>query len=62
VEVQVVGVMLNVFVFAVVVAKFQKPNSDLVWSTAAVVTERNGRPTLLIRVGCVPGGERAELQ
>lgn len=46
-----VGVVVNVFVFAAVVAKFQSPQKDLVWSTRAVLTRRDGVPTLMVRVG-----------
>lgn len=46
-----VGVVVNVFVFAAVVAKFQSPQKDLVWSTRGVITKRDDVPTLLIRVG-----------
>ena len=45
------GVVVNVFVFAAVVAKFQSPQKDLVWSTKGVMTKRDGVPTLLVRVG-----------
>ena len=46
-----VGVVVNVFVFAAVVAKFQSPQKDLVWSTRAVMSRRDGTPTLMLRVG-----------
>ncbi len=46
-----VGVGVNVFVFAAVVAKFQSPQKDLVWSTRGVITKRDDVSTLLIRVG-----------
>ena len=45
------GVVVNVFVFAAVVAKFQSPQKDLVWSTKGVMAKRDGVPTLLVRVG-----------
>ena len=45
------GVVVNVFVFAAVVAKFQSPQKDLVWSTKGVMSKRDDVPTLLIRVG-----------
>jgi hypothetical protein len=45
------GVVVNVFVFTAVLAKFQAPQVDLVWSGKAVMTRRDGVPTLLIRVG-----------
>ena len=46
-----VGVVVNVFVFAAVVAKFQSPQKDIVWSTRAVMSRRDGTPTLMLRVG-----------
>ena len=45
------GVVVNGFVFAAVLAKFQSPQKDLVWSTKGVMTKRDGVPTLLVRVG-----------
>jgi hypothetical protein len=48
-----VGVIVNVFVFSAVLAKFQAPQKDLVWSTKAVMSRRDGVPTLLVRVGRV---------
>ena len=51
---QVLGVILNVFIFTVVVSKFQKHQPDLVYSSNAVIYKRDGRPALVIRVGCVP--------
>jgi hypothetical protein len=48
---QLCGVLVNVFVFAAVMAKFQAPQADLVWSGQAVITRRDGVPTLLARVG-----------
>ena len=47
---QLAGVIVNVFVFAAVLAKFQKPQADLVWCARAVICKRDGIPTLLIRV------------
>lgn len=46
-----VGLLVNVFVFSVVVAKFQAPHSDLVWSGGCVLLSRDGVPHLLMRVG-----------
>ena len=34
------GLLVNVFVFSVVVAKFQAPQSDLVWSSGCVILSR----------------------
>ena len=48
---QFVGVLVNVFVFAVVLTKFAAPSSDLVWSLYACVIERDGVPHLLLRIG-----------
>ena len=48
---QVLGLLVNVFVFSVVLAKFQAPQSDLVWTEGACVAERDGVPHLLLRVG-----------
>jgi len=45
------GLLVNVFVFSVVVAKFQAPQSDLVWSSGCVILSRDGVPHLLMRVG-----------
>ena len=45
------GLLVNVFVFSVVVAKFQAPQSDLVWSEGCVILSRDGVPHLLMRVG-----------
>ena len=45
------GVVLNLFVFSAVLAKFQSPQKDLVWSTRAVMTRRDGVPVLCVRVG-----------
>ena len=45
------GLLVNVFVFSVVVAKFQAPQSDLVWSQGCVILTRDGVPHLLMRVG-----------
>ena len=45
------GLLVNVFVFSVVVAKFQAPQSDLVWSEGCVIISRDGVPHLLMRVG-----------
>jgi len=45
------GLLVNVFVFSVVVAKFQAPQSDLVWSEGCVILTRDGVPHLLMRVG-----------
>ena len=45
------GIVVNVFVFAAVLAKFQSPQKDLVWSTKGVMAKRDGVPTLLVRVG-----------
>ena len=49
---QILGVILNVFIFTVVVAKFQKPHPDLVYSSNAVIYKRDGCPALVIRIGC----------
>ncbi|GBG26881.1 Inward rectifier potassium channel 2 [Hondaea fermentalgiana] len=48
---QFAGIMLNVIVLSVVVSKFQIPKPDIVFSKKALVTTRDGEPTLLIRVG-----------
>ena len=47
----VLGLLVNVFVFSVVLAKFQAPQSDLVWTEGCVIAPRDGVPTLLLRVG-----------
>jgi len=54
------GVLLNVLILTVVVAKFQKPNCDVIFSQNAVVTMRDGKPTLIIRIGCVRQPTREE--
>jgi hypothetical protein len=56
------GVLLNVLILTVVVAKFQKPNCDVVFSQSAVVTMRDGMPTLIIRIGCVHQPRREQRQ
>ena len=48
---QVFGIMFNVFVFSVMITKFQRPAPDLVFSEAALVLERDGEPHLLLRMG-----------
>jgi len=45
------GLILSVIVLSVVVAKFQIPKPDIIFSKKAVVTTRDGAPVLLIRVG-----------
>ena len=48
---QFVGLLLNIFVFTAVVAKFQKPEADIVWSRKVIIANRDEKPTVLIRVG-----------
>ena len=47
----VLGTMRNLFVFAMVLAKFQAPQSDRVWSDGGVIRPRDGVPHLLFRAG-----------
>eukprot|EP00958_Prasinococcus_capsulatus_P003733 scaffold339_cov402-Prasinococcus_capsulatus_cf.AAC.18 len=46
-----VGVILNVLLFAVIVTKFQKPQPKLVFAERICFATRNGSPVLLMRVG-----------
>ena len=48
---QLAGIIVNVFVFAFVLAKFQSPQADIIFSKTACVATRNGQPFLMIRVG-----------
>ena len=48
---QILGLLINVFSFAVILAKFTAPQSDLVWSDGGVLRSRDGVPHLLLRVG-----------
>ena len=48
---QLAGIVVNVFVFAFVLAKFQSPQADIIFSKTACVATRNGQPFLMIRVG-----------
>ena len=48
---QAIGIMFNVFVFSVMITKFQRPAPDLVFSEAALVLERDGELHLLLRMG-----------
>ena len=44
---QFTGVLINVFVFSVIVTKFQQPRGDVVFSKHVLITERDGIPHLL---------------
>ena len=48
---QVLGVLVNVFVFSAVMAKFQSPQADFVFSRICTVVQRDRVPTLLFRLG-----------
>eukprot|EP00854_Cymbomonas_tetramitiformis_P007955 gene7955-9450_t len=48
---QFFGTILNVFIFSVVVTKFQQPVADTLFGRFALLTTRNGEPHLLLRVG-----------
>ena len=45
------GVLVNVFVFSAVMAKFQSPQADFVFSSICTVVKRDKVPTLLFRLG-----------
>ena len=48
---QLLGILINVFVFAAVLAKFQSPQADLIFSKQACVFTRDSVRFLCIRVG-----------
>ena len=48
---QILGVLVNVFVFSAVMAKFQSPQADFVFSRICTVVQRDRVPTLLFRLG-----------
>jgi len=48
---QILGVLVNVFVFSAVMAKFQSPQADFVFSRICTVVQRDKVPTLLFRLG-----------
>ena len=48
---QFLGICINVFLFAVVAAKFQAPHSELVFSDVALFSRRDGVPVFIIRIG-----------
>ena len=50
-----IGITLNVLVFAVVTAKFMTPQSSILFHTRSVLSRRDGRPCVLIRVGNLRG-------
>ena len=47
---QILGILLNVFLTAVVVSKFMHPIIDLAWTKSAVISYRDGMPVLMMRV------------
>ena len=48
---QMLGVGVNLVVLSAIVAKFQSPRGDIVWSSVGVVRCRDGVPSLQFRVG-----------
>ena len=48
---QLLGVAVNVLVLSAIIAKFQSPTADVVWSSRGVVRDRDGVPTVQFRVG-----------
>lgn len=47
----VIGIILNVLIFSIIVAKFLSPHGNIIFSKNALISSRNGSPVLLIRVG-----------
>ena len=45
------GLILNVFLFSIVVTKFQQPQADVVFSEKAVLTTRDAQPCFIFRLG-----------
>ena len=45
------GLILNVFLFSIVVTKFQQPQADVIFSEKAVLTTRDAVPVLMFRIG-----------
>ena len=50
-----IAITLNVLVFAVVTAKFMVPRSSIVFHQRALLSRRNGKACLLIRIGNLRG-------
>lgn len=48
---QLLGLLFNVILFALVLAKFEQSHNDLLFSDKALVMSREGMPVLCIRVG-----------
>jgi len=48
---QLIGVAVNLLVLSAIVAKFQSPKADIVFSSNGVVRCRDGVPTVQLRVG-----------
>ena len=48
---QLLGILINVFVFSAIMAKFQSPQADLVFSKICTLVRRDGVPTLIFRLG-----------
>ena len=48
---QLLGVAVNVLVLSAIIAKFQSPTADVVWSSRGVIRDRDGVPTVQFRVG-----------
>lgn len=47
---QVAGIVSNVFLFSIIITKYQQPNAELVFSDNAIFTRRNGQPYFLFRI------------
>ena len=46
-----IGMIINVAMFAIVAAKVQAPTADIVFSDSVIITTRNFKPVLMCRVG-----------
>jgi hypothetical protein len=47
---QVAGVIINVFLFSIIVTKYQRPTAALIFSEHAIFTRRHGVPFFLFRI------------
>jgi hypothetical protein len=46
-----IGILINVAMFAIVAAKVQAPSADFIFSDNVIITTRNFKPVLMCRVG-----------
>ena len=60
---QLIGILMNVFLFSVCVTRFQMPQSELFFSQRAIFMTRDGVPHLILRVGnrATPASDRHHL-